>query len=405
MYNDMSKTKKSANILRNWPVLFIPVVLALGVLVVCEKPHIEPSCASSHKVLSLKFSPDGAVMASGGEKGEIRLWDIKKGSCIRSLREHKGDVKALDYSPNGRYLASAGEDRVVRLWDTTTYKCIRMLSGHTSTVNSLCFSRDGAYCASGSSDIMIRVWEISTGKCVRILKDVKGYGINTVSFSADGRYIASAEKEGAFKNGGVTIWNWRTGEVAETLGKSSQLTDDSVLFSPDGTYIAAWTRWGNYMVILDSQSGSLIRKWGFSEHAGFSSVCLSENSSLVAISGEDKGICIWKARSGETVSICKESPSPSECLSFSPGDSYLASGDSSGIRIWDVSSGKLIISIMAFGEDDWACWTPDAHYNCSGTAEQQLFIHFGHFRKPISGFGALLKDPDIMKKRIKTARR
>jgi len=398
----MSKARNSASMLRNWPVFFIPVVLVLGVLVVCEKPRIEPSCPGSHKVLSLRFSPDGAFIASGGEKGEIRLWDMKTGSCIRSLREHKGCVKTLDYSPDGRCLASAGEDKVVRLWDTTAYKCIRMLSGHTSAVNSLSFSRDGAYLASGSSDRTIRVWEISTGKCVRNLKDVKGYGINTVSFSADGRYIASAEKEGAFKNGGVTLWNWRTGEVAEILGKSSQLTDDSALFSPDGTYIAAWTRWGDYMVILDSQTGSLICKWGISDHAGFSSVCLSEKSNLVAISGEDKGIRIWKARSGETVSICKESPSPSECLSFSPGDSYLASGDSSGIRIWDVYSGTRIISIMAFGENDWACWTPDARYNCSAAAEQQLFVYFGHFRKPVCGFGALLKDPDILKKRLKT---
>ncbi|MGV8124501.1 MAG: WD40 repeat domain-containing protein [Candidatus Xenobiia bacterium LiM19] len=226
-----------------------------------------------------------------------------------------------------------------------------------------------------------------------------------MSFSADGRYIASAEESGVFKTGGVTVWNWRTGEAAELFGRSSQFTDDSALFSNDGRYIAAWTRWGSYLAILDSQTGSLIRKWGISEYAGFSSVCISRESSLIAISGEGKGICVFNAGSGESVSNCRESSCPSECLCFSPGDSYIASGDSSGIRVWDVFSGKLIISIMAFNENDWGCWTPDGHYNCSSAAEQRLLISFWHFRKPVSSFGALLKDPNIMKKRFRTVKR
>ncbi|GEM_PF-3214944 len=406
----MSKEKNPASMIRNWLIFFIMVIIVIGVLVFVERPRIELTCASSHQVRSLQFSPDGAVIASGGGEGVIKLWDMKTGACIRSLREHKGSVKALDYSSDGRYLASAGEDRVVRLWDAISYKCIRMLKGHTSTVNSLSFSKDGAYCASGSSDGTIRVWESATGKSLRSLKAYEGCGVNTVSFSGDGRYIASAEESGFFKTGGVSLWNWRTGKVAEVFGKPSAFSDDqsssdAALFSPDGRYIAAWTRWGSYMVILDSQNGSLIRRWGSSEFTGFLSACLSQKSNLVAISGEGKGICVWKAGSGESVSTSKDSSYLAECLCFSPGAEFIASGDGSGIRIWDVRSGKLLILIAAFDENEWACWTPDARYHCSSAAEQRLLISFRHFKKSASSLSALLNDPDIMKKRLKTGGR
>jgi hypothetical protein len=69
----------------------------------------------------LRFSPDGKTLAS--TKGRIlHLWEVATGKMRARLNGHRQTIKALDYSPDGQLLASGGNDATVLVWDLYGHK-------------------------------------------------------------------------------------------------------------------------------------------------------------------------------------------------------------------------------------------------------------------------------------------
>jgi WD40 repeat protein len=65
---------------------------------------------------TVAFSPDGKILASGGQGGSVKLWDAETRKEWAILRGHQGYVYSLAFSPDGKTLASSGQDSTVRLW-------------------------------------------------------------------------------------------------------------------------------------------------------------------------------------------------------------------------------------------------------------------------------------------------
>jgi WD40 repeat protein len=68
-------------------------------------------------------------------------------------------VSAVGFSPDGKLLASGGQDNTIKIWEVDTGKELYTLRGNDCTVNSVAFSPDGQVLVSG--DRSVKIWKVS----------------------------------------------------------------------------------------------------------------------------------------------------------------------------------------------------------------------------------------------------
>ena len=183
-------------------------------------------------VWSVKISDDGAVAASSGYDGLVKVWDVASRTAKHDLTKHKGWVRQVAFSPDGTRLASAGEDGMVVVWDTATGAEVKAINAHAGAATCVAFSRDAKTLATGGVDKLVKTWDLATGNETGKLEG-HGDAVWAVAYSPDGATLATA---GADRT--IRLWPSSEPKSSTTLaGHADWVT--SLAFSPDGTRLAS----------------------------------------------------------------------------------------------------------------------------------------------------------------------
>jgi WD40 repeat protein len=173
-----------------------------------------------------------------------------------SFEAHQGWVRTAAVSPDGELLATGGNDNCVRLWSTADGRLRREL-GHDCHVYNTAFDPTGEHFVSADHKGIVKHWDPATGRLVRTLdagllyKYDTGFhagcgGARGMAFSPDGRYLACSgitDVTNAFAGVGnavVVLFDWLTGQQKAVLRPKEDFQGVAwdVAFHPDGFLIA-----------------------------------------------------------------------------------------------------------------------------------------------------------------------
>src|SRR5262249_48286276 len=134
-----------------------------------------------------------------------------------------------------------------------------------------------------------------------VLRDPGQHGINSVAFSSDDRYLASAGADGK-----VTVWDVATRTTVRSWVAHTNGFGFCVAFDPTDSARLVSAGADNPVKLWDWNSTNLVQSWpiGFSFQWGMANaVAFSPNGQHIAASVGLGAVTVWSARTGEKVAM------------------------------------------------------------------------------------------------------
>ncbi|MDZ7932133.1 hypothetical protein [Rhodococcus sp. NPDC076796] len=285
--------------------------------------------------------PSGSIVATAGSDGHVRIWSLTDGHT-RLGEIVSRDSLVLTFDPRGRFLAVGGYFGV-ELWDVSDPATPVMLSDMDVTgVQSLSFSPDGRFLLVGTEGEGLPLLDVAEPTLPRTIGELSQPGSpSATEFSPDGRFLVTAGAGRAMRLWDATrlagISVAQAVPLIDIPSDGSTYTWRQLAFSPDGTTLIAGTtgrevlRWA-----VDATGGltSLPALTGFTSYVN--DVAFSRDGALIAAVSSDNSTKVWNADSG-TLQLTLPGPIAVGSLAFSPDRSSIVTASGDGItRIWPI---------------------------------------------------------------------
>jgi len=326
-------------------------------------PDIRPVVPVSSPVASLKFSPDGKLLAVGGYR-EVRLIDPSTGKEVATLSGHADYVRSIAFSPDGKMLAAGGgppqRSGEIKIWDLQSHQLLQTMQGHKDCIYSVAWSPDGKMIASGSYDKMVKLWDVTSGKELKNLQDHID-AVFAVAFSPDGKHLASASQDRTVK-----VWDVATGNRLYTLGDALDGLN-GIAYSPSGKQVsAAGYDKTIYIWTLGETEGALKQSLIADEESILALVWSPDGQTIITASS-DGSIRFRDAKTLDPLRVVDHQPEWVQALAISPDGRWLAAGRFNGtLSLYDVKNDKVPAS-------QWTVFTP--RQPAAGEEKKQVASH------------------------------
>ena len=283
------------------------------------------------------FWPDGKKIASASADQTIRLWDPATGQCLDVLRGHRHEVWRLALLPDNQTLVSGGQDGEICLWNVSVPHPPRENIPVASQVANWQFAPDGGSVVTLDQKEQVTRWSGPDFQKKEPLLNVEAE-ISANCFSPDGLRLAMH-----LTNGIIRVWDLARPRIAGEFKPDVLKTSDGVvgwvepdLFLDRGKHLIGFSSADLRLFEWDLEANQLVQSWP--SPVRFNAIALSPD--------EQKGIAV--GLDGDVFALNLPDQSSSKLsldvmdgysVEFSPDGRRLAASSALGYaRVWDTAT-------------------------------------------------------------------
>lgn len=314
--------------------------------------------------LNLVFTPDGKKVVTSDMPA--RLWDVAKGTVIRTFAEKKERALAVGLSRDGKVLATSDKMGLIRLWDVRSGKLVKKFlvaapgkaapdkkpdkkkpaAPAPPRIIRLVFSADGEFLACRDTVGILRVWNIA-GKKPALVLTIRG-PVLAESFLWKGATLVVCQADA------IRFWDVTKGrESTEQRVSVPQgcAPGRSVCVSRDGRHLAVTLAGGAQCPGLWDLAGRKRRFSQMPQHRYVAAGTALSGDGRFAFTLAGGLVRKWDGRTGRLIMKFRESKMTGwrDMIRLCPDGKTVVtlSASAGGGRCWDATTGKPRSGVMA----------------------------------------------------------
>lgn len=317
-------------------------------------------------VVATTWAPDNdrVASASGPAPGAIQIWSLSSGALAGSLKDpFEGILPAISlaWNPDGRRLAVGTAHWYVKVFDLETGKVVYEHRLHRGSVRCVSWSSTGEKLATASDDGTIRVQHFDLHRHYIVLPGHPG-PVSSVAWVAS---EFSAERGLPSLQRGASVP--KPGAEPNAVGRPSVAADQNVRAPLNGYEVAA-----DGFLASGGQDGT-VRLWPALDLGGvvthsrvtrwLSTLAFDPQGRRLAMAWGDSPLEIWDTDTEVRIHRLTGYLAPLRSVAWSPNGQWIAGGDGEGkIHLWDAATGAARQIIPGFRPIDTILWQPGGEH-------------------------------------------
>ncbi|MDB4516632.1 WD40 repeat domain-containing protein [Crocinitomicaceae bacterium] len=319
---------------------------------------LEEMTSDQRNLNDAALSPNQTMVATAhgsgsGVKYQIRIWDARDGSNLRTIGLDRGPVWVVSWSPDGEYVAFGDHDGTLTVLETRGWQVKRKFERQSGMLRKIVWAHGSNRLATGDEYGALRVWDLDSGRLQYTARPHTG-NIADLSWSPDDQYIATASWDQT-----AVISDSKSGELVYRLeGHSAYVT--CVAWSSDGKAIATGSSSEPNLLLWRMEGGSSPVA-AIGHRLAVEKIEWSPALPLLASASKDDTVRVWD-ETGTLIHVFEMRGSGSPDLMWSGDGSLLAAANDESVSIWDFATDQLRHRFVAH-DDDYDIqilgWSPD----------------------------------------------
>lgn len=402
--------------------------------------NLTPPLTDGHARAVVRMSRDGRTLALGVQE-QLSLWDVASGKELHHVTLTRAAAPKLRGGPSAAYggMDPTIQDMMRERDNENVQPMDPKMMEMAHWIDQLAMHPNGQLVAVARQD-ELSLWDMKTGRLVRRIGEAgagplggqmaptnpRGAMTPGASGSTMGSMLSQLGLPGGqgSRSGLGGLFGMGGAEQPPQLmlmGDPSELFrmavngtagTRSLVFSPDGRALLTVSTTGKH--VWDVATGQEIRTAKATTQAGFNPMSMLENIEMskaegIAVSadgrlgarGHGQVINIWDIASGKDLFELIGHTSDIKALAFAPNGRALVSGGGDGaIRVWNLQTGKELVSLVSLGHNDFVAVTPDQYYRASKSRIKGVAFRVKNQLYPFEQFDLRFNRPDIVLQRL-----